>query len=81
MAGLLNMAGLSLTGAFNGTQLRAPTPAARVSHTGFSVVAVSAATAHFSRRRDFPTRRAPGRTTRDTTRGGRADDPERLATR
>ena len=31
------MAGLSLTGAFNGTQLRAPTPAARVSHTGFSV--------------------------------------------
>ena len=45
MAGLLNMAGLSLTGAFNGTQLRAPTPAARVSHTGFSVVAVSAATA------------------------------------
>lgn len=40
MAGLLNMAGLSLTGAFAGAQLRVPTPAARVSHTGFSVVAV-----------------------------------------
>jgi large subunit ribosomal protein L24 len=39
MAGLLNMAGLSLTGAFAGAQLRAPAPAARVSHTGFSVVA------------------------------------------
>ena len=52
MAGLLNMAGLSLTGAFAGAQLRAPTPAARVSHTGFSVVAVRA----FRRSQLFPSR-------------------------
>ena len=76
MAGLLNMAGLSLTGAFNGTQLRAPTPAARVSHTGFSVVAVSAATAHFSRRRDFPTRRG-----RDGQRATRREAAARMTPR
>lgn len=52
MAGLLNMAGLSLTGAFAGAQLRAPAPAARVSHTGFSVVAVRA----FRRSQLFPSR-------------------------
>jgi hypothetical protein len=46
------MAGLSLTGAFAGAQLRAPAPAARVSHTGFSVVAVRA----FRRSHLFPSR-------------------------
>ena len=45
------MAGLSLTGAFAGAQLRAPAPAARVSHTSFSVVAVRAfRRSHLSRR-------------------------------
>ena len=46
------MAGLSLTGAFAGAQLGAPAPAARVSHTGFSVVAVRA----FRRSQLFPSR-------------------------